>query len=171
VITEYNKLVRDDIREIITSSGATAITRILSELEIIPELLKKLREETGELLCAIGDDRIYEYADIQEVINALTLESGYTIAMREQRRVELFEIFHNVVPSSLRAASSRFASPQVESDILSDLAEMQQALNGFILSDGFTLAQVDRARFEKLRDRGGFEDRVFLISTEVQVDK
>lgn len=65
---EYNKLVRDNIPEIMIQNGATPITRILSQEEYLQELKKKLLEETNEFL---ESEALEELADIEEVILAI----------------------------------------------------------------------------------------------------
>lgn len=73
----YNKLIRDNIDEIINNNGKNelAVTRILSDAEYKIELLKKLQEEYHELIEAINssikEDIIEESADLIEVIRAL----------------------------------------------------------------------------------------------------
>ena len=73
----YNKLIRDNIDDIINNNGKNelAVTRILSEEEYKIELLKKLEEEFNELVSAIDsgikEDIIEESADLIEVIRAL----------------------------------------------------------------------------------------------------
>lgn len=82
----YNKLVRDNIPNIIENKGETPITRILNGEEYQKELEKKLHEEYLEVLAATKDDRVEELADMIEVIRALaklenkTLEEVLTIA-------------------------------------------------------------------------------------------
>lgn len=67
-MASYKKLVRDKIPEIIRSSGAEPVTRILDEKEYLNELVKKLKEEVAEFE---EDHSIEELADIQEVLLAL----------------------------------------------------------------------------------------------------
>ena len=73
----YNKLIRDNIDDIINNNGKNeeAVTRILDEEEYKIELLKKLNEEFNELVSAldsgIKEDIIEESADLIEVIRAL----------------------------------------------------------------------------------------------------
>lgn len=90
----YNKLIRDNIDDIINSNGKNelAITRILSEEEYKIELLKKLEEEFKELQEAINtgirDNIIEESADLIEVIRAINndnLESVLNIL--EDKRI------------------------------------------------------------------------------------
>ena len=82
----YNKLVRDNIPNIIKEKGEEPITRILSDEEYKKELEKKLNEEYQEVLEASGSERVEELADMLEVIKALgelehtTLEEIINIA-------------------------------------------------------------------------------------------
>jgi len=64
----YNKLVRDNIEEIMISKGAKPVTRILSNEEYLTELNKKLLEEVNEYL---ESEDIEELADIKEVFLAI----------------------------------------------------------------------------------------------------
>jgi len=64
----YNKLVRDNIPEIMIKNGAKPVTRILTEEEYLKELNKKLLEEVNEYL---ESGSIEELADIEEVIIAI----------------------------------------------------------------------------------------------------
>ncbi len=69
----YNKLVRDNIPDIIASNGEKPITRELDENEYKIELLKKLVEESNEALESIDDkaELIKEIGDVHEVISAI----------------------------------------------------------------------------------------------------
>lgn len=68
----YNKLVRDNIPDIILSNGETPITRILASVEYKQELEKKLYEEYQEVLNTTNSkDRIEELADMLEIIKCL----------------------------------------------------------------------------------------------------
>ena len=84
----YNKLVRDNIDEIINNNGKNeiAITRILKDDEYKIELLKKLNEEFNELVNAIDsgikEDIIEESADLIEVIRALN-EDNLELVMQK----------------------------------------------------------------------------------------
>jgi len=64
----YNKLVRDNIPEIMIKNGARPVTRILSDEEYLKELNKKLQEELNEYLL---DGNIEELADLEEVLLAI----------------------------------------------------------------------------------------------------
>lgn len=67
----YNKLVRDNIPNIIKEKGENPITRILNDEEYKKELEIKLNEEYREVLEATGIDRVEELADMLEIIRAL----------------------------------------------------------------------------------------------------
>jgi len=79
----YNKLVRDNIPEIISKNGEIPITRKLDEDEYKKELNIKLQEEMNEYLL---DESVYELADIVEVIYALLDVKKVTIDEFEQIR-------------------------------------------------------------------------------------
>lgn len=64
----YDKLVRDNIPEIMISRGCKPVTRILNNEEYLSELNKKLLEEVNEYL---NDNNIEELADIKEVFLAI----------------------------------------------------------------------------------------------------
>ena len=68
----YNKLVRDNIPDIIMEKGETPVTRVLSEVEYRVELETKLGEEYHEVLgTTTSDERIEELADMIEIIISL----------------------------------------------------------------------------------------------------
>lgn len=69
--TEYNKLVRDNIPEIIKKRGAAPITRTLKKEEYKMALEKKLLEEYQEVLESSGRKRLEKLADMLEVIKYL----------------------------------------------------------------------------------------------------
>ena len=75
----FNKLVRDNIPQIIESNGEKAFTRILSDEEYKKELEKKLNEEYLEVLSSSGKDRIEELADMLEIIKCLAALEGSSL--------------------------------------------------------------------------------------------
>lgn len=81
----YNKLVRDRIPEIITASGKTCVTRILSDEEYLKMLDTKLDEELAEYR---KDQNIEELADLMEVLRSCAVARGYSIEQLEKIRAE-----------------------------------------------------------------------------------
>lgn len=70
--TVYNKLVRDNIPEIIKcNNDGEAVIRILSNEEYKKALEDKLYEEYQEVLESSGEDRVEELADMLEVMISL----------------------------------------------------------------------------------------------------
>ena len=65
---KYNKLVRDNIPEIIKTTGKVVITHKAYQKEYQEKLNEKLKEEVNEYLEA---ENIEELADILEVIYAI----------------------------------------------------------------------------------------------------
>ena len=85
LIQRYNKLVRDQIPEIIESSGRTCVTEILSDEDYLKMLDAKLDEELAEYH---ADQNIEELADLMEVIRACAVARGYSVEELEQVRAE-----------------------------------------------------------------------------------
>ena len=73
-MTEYNKLVRDRIPEMILRAGETPVIRTLEQEEYLACLLKKLDEETAEYK---QSGELEELADILEVVFALAEAQGH----------------------------------------------------------------------------------------------
>ena len=71
-----NKLVRDNIPDIIQSKGGWAQTKILEEEDYRLALIEKMNEETQEFK---KDNTAEELADIYEVLLALISTSGKTL--------------------------------------------------------------------------------------------
>ena len=81
----YNKLVRDQIPEIIESSGKRCTVEILSDKDHLRMVDAKLDEELAEYH---KDQNIEELADLLEVIYAATKARGYSIEQLEAARAE-----------------------------------------------------------------------------------
>ncbi len=73
MIIPHNKLVRDNIPDIIKSNGQSAKTVILDDEKYTAALEKKLKEETREYL---HSKELTELADILEVVEALAKNQG-----------------------------------------------------------------------------------------------
>ncbi|ADD06528.1 uncharacterized protein Nmag_2976 [Natrialba magadii ATCC 43099] len=80
---EYDKLVRDDIPEIIADSGATPVTRTASDAEYEAYLCKKLREEVEEY---VTDRDVDELADVLEVLHEIRAFEGVSEQELRDRR-------------------------------------------------------------------------------------
>lgn len=76
----YNKLVRDNIPQIIISNGGEPVYRILNNGEYWESLLKKDSEELNEVKEAASlEERKKELADKLELIIAMAEYNGFTL--------------------------------------------------------------------------------------------
>ena len=93
----YNKLVRDNIPNIIKSNGENPIISILEDEKYKEELEKKLYEEYMEVIESSGMNRIEELADMLEVMKALaklenkTLEDVIEVAKEKTKKRGAFD--------------------------------------------------------------------------------
>ncbi len=71
---KYNKLVRDNIPEIIEKKGGTPIIHIAGDEEYWQKIKEKLQEEVDEFM---EDVNMEELADILEVIDAICEHKGF----------------------------------------------------------------------------------------------
>ena len=73
----FNKLVRDNISDIIASNGEESVTRILADEEYKAELYKKLLEEANEVISSkTSDETIEELADVLEILKSIAELNG-----------------------------------------------------------------------------------------------
>lgn len=79
----YNKLVRDNIPQIIKKTNKIPHTHILTDEEYLIELDNKLSEEFNEYQT---DKNIEELADMVEVIYAITKARGSSVEKLEKIR-------------------------------------------------------------------------------------
>lgn len=94
----YNKLVRDNIPNIIIKNNGKPFVKILDDDEYKSELEKKLLEEYHEVLEAkSSEERLEELADMLEIIQALaflenkTLEDVIQVALEKKEKRGGFE--------------------------------------------------------------------------------
>ena len=71
----YDKLVRDNIPQIIENSGNKCEVKIVSDEIALDYLYKKLQEEVDEL---VEDKNLEEIADVVEVLFAIGKKYGYS---------------------------------------------------------------------------------------------
>lgn len=94
----YDKLVRDNVPNIIELAGKKCDVKIVSDKESLQYLYKKLDEEINELL---NDENLDEVADIMEVLFAIANRYGYTdkdvLDRREQMKISRGGFEKNIV--------------------------------------------------------------------------
>ena len=83
----YEKLVRDNIPDIIRKNGEEPVVEILNDERYKAELEKKLKEECNEVINAKGMDRIEEIADLLEVMHSLVEIEDKTMEDVEKVRI------------------------------------------------------------------------------------
>lgn len=89
----YNKLVRDNILEIIEADNLRYNAKILNSEELLVEIKKKMIEEAKEFNEASNNkDSIEELADILELVHAAVSSLGITyddlVEVRKQKKAK-----------------------------------------------------------------------------------
>ena len=75
----YNKLVRDNIADILKNDGEIPETRFAQGEDFLTLLQDKLAEESEEVANAVGHQKIEEIADLIEVIETICEVEGITL--------------------------------------------------------------------------------------------
>jgi len=85
----YNKLVRDNIPEIIKEDGKQCEVSVLEHGEYIKEIKRKIVEEAKELNEAKNkDEMIDELADLFELLDYLVIEDKIYLLKIKKRRIQ-----------------------------------------------------------------------------------
>ncbi len=84
----YEKLVRDNIPDIIRENGEEPITEVLNDDRYKQELERKLMEECNEVISSSVNDRIEEIADLLEVVHSLIEMENKTLEDVEKVRIQ-----------------------------------------------------------------------------------
>lgn len=103
----YNKLIRDNIPELIGSSGGCCATRVLESSDFELELKNKLVEEAQEVRVADGKHILEELADVLEVVKTLASNHKITFDMMERQRVKKLKTHGGFTKKLLLKWSSR----------------------------------------------------------------
>lgn len=78
-MTEFHKLVRDRIPDLIRADGRIPVVEVLPDKQRRPALLDKLAEESAEAAAASTEDLPEELADVVEVVRALAQDLGLSL--------------------------------------------------------------------------------------------
>ncbi len=165
--TEYNKLIRDHIPEIIAQSGKTCFTMIMSPDEYVRALADKLLEEAQEAGSADRNHLLDELADLSEVIDALLKvnrwEKADLVRVQNQRRQERggfgkrLKLVYTEDPSSQSALSQKLAAtiqsiPALfEKPAMEAYDHMGAVLTDAILQAGLNYETVVLPRVQKVK--------------------
>jgi len=105
----YNKLVRDQIPEIIAAAGRQPMIRVLDQADYQAALRTKLLEEAHEAQAAPDGQLASELADVLEVLKALAVAHGMSwedvVSEADRKRAECWSTTSS--PSGLKGEGPR----------------------------------------------------------------
>ena len=84
-MTDFGKLVRDRIPEIIAAEGRRPVVEVLSPADYRQALHAKLDEEATELATADEDELLDELADVYEVLRSMAEDAGLSVEQVVER--------------------------------------------------------------------------------------
>ena len=152
--TIHNKLVRDNIPEIINRSGRIANYHVIdNDADFEKALMAKLIEEANELLFAeTEDETVEELADIVTVL-AILLQNHN---VKNDTDIEM------ALRNKLVEEANELYIAETEEEVVEELSDIVTVLSCILADHERTVATV-RA---KLQSKGGFSKRYFLESVE-----
>jgi len=152
--TIHNKLVRDNIPEIINHSGRKANYHVIdNDADFEKALMAKLIEEANELLFAeTEDETVEELADIVTVL-AILLQNHN---VKNDTDIEM------ALRNKLVEEANELYIAETEEEVVEELSDIVTVLSCILADHERTVATV-RA---KLSTKGGFSKRYFLESVE-----
>jgi phosphoribosyl-ATP pyrophosphohydrolase len=165
-VVYHNKLVRDKVIDQLRAKGIKVAYRELRLDEEFQRFVEKLVEESKEVVKAVeaGDREhlLEEFGDVWEAWKELEKLCKPTA---EQLIATQGRPGREVVPYELSDLAVRIG--QVPPHLASHLVvEFLGYFFGAIGGQGFGIAEVHEACIDKRREKGGFDKRLFLISTE-----
>ena len=152
--TIYNKLVRDNIPQIINDSGRTANYFTIDNDAHFEKVLKaKLIEEANELLLAeTEEETVEELADIVTVLATLMQEHNVDNHIDTER----------VMMSKLVEVANTLYIAETKEETVNELTDFVTILSCILATHEQAVATVRI----KLAEKGGFSKRYFLESVE-----
>lgn len=91
---------------------------------------------------------------IRDRIPEIIRVSGRQCVCRVMEQQEYLERLDQKLPEEL--------NEYLESGSLEELADLTEVIHAVVRARGYTLTQLEQARADKARDRGGFEKRLLL---------
>ena len=145
----YNKLVRDNVPDIIEAEGNKCKTEILNYSDYIKALKAKLKEEVSEYL---KDDSMEKLSDVLEVMGAIVKAKGYTwdkltkirknkkkIKGSFEKRINLVSVINKEKIKKIKASSKEWRKSDDEK--LADMCTSGASIE--LLSDYFNRFEYD----------------------------
>lgn len=153
----YQKLVRDNIPDIIRSNGEDPIVEVLSLKKYRMCLKVKLLEEVTELIEAPIEEIPGEASDILEVTLAILTSWNLSKEM-----IDLSQIENKESLISLKAELQEIAH-QLQKRMKSEtIKKFLSVLYSILLQMEITKPMIETIRLEKQKKNGAFEKRYFL---------
>lgn len=158
----HEKLVRDNIPEIIKSNGDGVVTTIVEGKFLILLLIEKIYEEIREFK---ENHEIEELADICEVLHGLVFHLNFSYDDINSEIDNLKNLTLNEIDSELGRGLEEETLRFIGTYSLKGLAKMFKIVNLIREKLNISIEEFENIRNDKKCKRGGFEKGCYLIKT------
>ncbi|MBY0005678.1 nucleoside triphosphate pyrophosphohydrolase [Priestia aryabhattai] len=99
---------------------------------------------------------------VRDKIPTMIEQSGNTFKLRVLQREE----YQNELREKAKEELQEYIEAQTHQDAIEELADLLEVMQALAAVHGATPEQLEKVREEKAKERGEFDDRIYLVETE-----
>lgn len=99
---------------------------------------------------------------VRDKIPTMIEQSGNTFKSRVLQREE----YQNELKEKAKEELQEYIEAQTHQDAIEELADLLEVMHTLATVHGATPEQLEKVREEKAKERGKFDDRIYLVETE-----
>ncbi|AXI29811.1 phosphoribosyl-ATP pyrophosphohydrolase [Priestia megaterium] len=99
---------------------------------------------------------------VRDKIPTMIEQSGNTFKSRVLQREE----YQNELKEKAKEELQEYIEAETHQDAIEELADLLEVMHALAAVHGATPEQLEKVREEKARERGKFDDRIYLVETE-----
>ncbi|MBY0027511.1 nucleoside triphosphate pyrophosphohydrolase [Priestia aryabhattai] len=99
---------------------------------------------------------------VRDKIPTMIEQSGNTFKSRVLQREE----YQNELKEKAKEELQEYIEAQTHQDAIEELADLLEVMHALAVVHGATPEQLEKVREEKAKERGKFDDRIYLVEVE-----